>query len=147
MCFGPSGDDYIFSGDWQSPGLLCCLLPAHCSCRDQEAQQPNPLLCESVWKTVLRSSSVLSLSFILASEEQSSRHVRWQLPGRENPGLCSLSFPHLNSIQFQRECGGHPGCFGCFLPVPLPPGPGEGVVPESEDKIQTAEAGGGRARV
>lgn len=39
------------------------------------------------------------------------------------------------------------GCFGCFLPVPLPPGPGEGVVPESEDKIQTAEAGGGRAGI
>lgn len=29
----------------------------------------------------------------LASEEQSSRPVKWQMSGREKPGLCSLSFP------------------------------------------------------
>lgn len=34
VCFGPSGSDYI-SGHWQSPGLLCSLLPGHCGCRDQ----------------------------------------------------------------------------------------------------------------
>lgn len=54
---------------------------------------PAPLSLRESEKTAFMSSPVLSMPSSLASEEQSSRPVGWQMPGRENPGLCSLRFP------------------------------------------------------
>lgn len=47
-----------------------------------------------IWERLENCSGpVPPLPSSLAPDEQSSRPVKWQMLGRENPGLCSHSFP------------------------------------------------------